>query len=67
MAWKDPTTAPTNGEFLAKFRSGRGTIRKVVLTRSESATGKFIGTAAGVFEFDLGEMLGWHPLPEDLE
>lgn len=69
MAWLDPATAPPPavGEFLIKARSRNGVERKMVLRRTETTGGKVIGVAGGVFEFDLGQIVGWHPLPEGLE
>lgn len=68
MAWLNPATTPPPeyGEFLVKFRSN-GRDRLYVLSRRASANGKPIGVAGGLFEFDLGEMIGWHPLPEGLD
>ena len=65
MGWKPPEDAPEVGEFIARFRSN-GREKNVVLERSRTASGRVIGVAAGLFEWDMGKMIGWHPLPEGL-
>lgn len=66
MGWLAPDSAPTTGRFIAKFRSRNDRNRMVVLERSHTATGSVIGVAGGLFEWDMGEMVGWHPLPDGL-
>jgi len=67
MAWLKPAEAPKTGMFLAKFVSAHDRERIVVLERSRTNTGTVMGTAGGLFEWDMGRMIGWHPLPEGLE